>query len=372
MNKENKDIWLPHYTLNNIIVRALMKIEEAKTAIGAIHLPASIESSLRQRAKMASTHYSTRIEGNRLTLKEAEDVLKGGAGPKGKTRDVGEVRNYWEALARIEEWADKGIPFTEDLVKRTHGIVMKGKRGGLSPYREGQNVIRDSVSGQIIYLPPEAKDVPLLMKGLIGWMRNAIGDKMPAPIIAALFHYQFVTVHPYYDGNGRTARLLSYFLLLREGYAGSGLFSLEELHFKSIERYYASLAVHPHHNYYEGREKADLTGWIEYYTEILAEAFNSLKKIALDAFKKPALKSPAGIERLDPRKKAVLSLFAKKDHITSSESALILGLSQRMMRVLLIRWVKEGFLRITDPANRSRAYTLAPKYKKYLLPPGKI
>jgi len=77
-----------------------------------------------------------------------------------------------------------------------------------SAYRTAQNVIRDSSSGSIVYLPPEAPDVPELMQSLVDWINSELSDgELPAPIVAALAHYQFATIHPYLDGNGRTARL---------------------------------------------------------------------------------------------------------------------------------------------------------------------
>ncbi|MBF8286184.1 MAG: Filament induced by cAMP protein, partial [Anaerolineales bacterium] len=145
------------------------------------------EAELRHRARVRSTHYSTRIEGNRLTLVEAEQVIEGKAAEiRGRERDVAEVRNYWNALLRVEEWAAKKAPLTEDLIRRLHALVVKGKRARPTPYRDGQNVIRDSASGAIIYLPPEAKDVPALMAALAGWVHRAEKEGLPAPLIAAL------------------------------------------------------------------------------------------------------------------------------------------------------------------------------------------
>ena len=73
----------------------------------------------------------------------------------------------------------------------------------------GQNVIRDSRSRGIVYMPPEAKDVPDLMKELVAWISSTERKELPCPLRAGIAHYQFATIHPYYDGNGRTARLLT-------------------------------------------------------------------------------------------------------------------------------------------------------------------
>ena len=81
---------------------------------------------------------------------------------------------------------------------------------------------------------------------------------MPAPIVAALAHYQFATIHPYLDGNGRTARLLATLILRKAGYGFKGIYSLDEHYAKNLRAYYSALTVGSH-NYYEGRVEGDLT-----------------------------------------------------------------------------------------------------------------
>lgn len=274
-------VWVPRYRLTPAMARALMEVGAAAAVVEHLAIPPAIREELRHRARVRSTHYSTRIEGNRLTLAEAEQAI---AATRvrfhGRERDAAEVRNYWNALLRVEEWAAAGRPLTEELIQRIHGLVERGARAKPSPWRDGQNMIRDSESGALVYLPPEAKDVPLLMSGLVSWVRQAEEERLPVPIIAGLAHYQFVTIHPYYDGNGRTARLLATFLLHRGGHGLQGLFSLEEHHARDLAAYYGSLAVHPHHNYYEGRAEADLTPWLEYFLDTVARVDDGCLEVA--------------------------------------------------------------------------------------------
>lgn len=366
MNK-NHTIWNPRYTLTSAIARGLMEIEAARAVVENTHLPPAVEAELRQRARVRSTHFSTRIEGNRLTLDEAQQVIDGKrADFHGRERDVAEVRNYWNALLRVEEWAAKKIPLTEDLIRRLHALVEKGVRAKLSPYRDGQNVIRDSATGGIVYLPPEAKDVSALMSGLVSWIKHAENEGLPVPIIAGLVHYQFVTIHPYYDGNGRTARLLATFILQRGGYGLNGFFSLEEHHARDLAGYYHSLAVHPHHNYYEGRAAADLTSWLEYFIKTLTGVFALVKEEALRVAKEGMPAEPEELRRIDHRGRVVLALFAQREQITTTEVAKALGLSDRMARELLKSWVNDGWLIIKNPSNRARAYTLSASYRQYI------
>jgi len=273
--------WKPVYSITPKAARLLMAIETARAEVEHTPLPPTVEAELRRQARVRATHYSTRIEGNRLTLAEAEQAIAGASTDfRGRERDVGEVRNYWNALLRAEEWAEARRPVSEDLIRRLHALVEHGPRARPTPYRDGQNVIRDSGSGAMVYLPPEAGDVPGLMSAMVRWSREAEKTGLPVPLVSGLAHYQFVTIHPYYDGNGRTARLLATWLLHRGGYGLHGFLSVEEHHARDLAGYYRALSVHPHHNYYQGRAGADLTPWVEYFVSTLAGTFEAVRKQA--------------------------------------------------------------------------------------------
>ena len=112
------------------------------------------------------------------------------------------------------------------------------------------------------------------MQNLLIWLQQK--DLVSCPILAAIAHYQFATIHPYYDGNGRTARLLTTLILHLGGYGLKGLYSLEEYYARNLPAYYAAISVGPSHNYYLGREAADITDWIEYFIGGMAESFDKV------------------------------------------------------------------------------------------------
>jgi len=358
--------WQPKYLITPSIARNLMDIEAARVVVESTPLPPAIQSELTRRARIRATHYSTRIEGNRLTLQEAEEVISNRRRQfHGRERDVAEVQNYWNALIRVEEWANKARPITEDVIKRIHTMVMNGSRSKPMPYRDGQNVIRDSFTGGIIYLPPEAPDVPGLMQEMVAWVNSAEKKQVPAVIIAALAHYQFVNIHPYYDGNGRTARLLAAFILHRSGYGLNGLFSLEEYHSLDLDAYYNALDVGEHHNYYMGRADADLTGWLEYFIGTLASVFSAAKYEAVRCAENGIPAEPEELRKLDHRARMVISLFSRQETIASSDVAQALGLSDRMARVLLKEWVDAGWLVVLNASKRGRNYSLSAEYRRH-------
>ncbi len=219
---------------------------------------------------------------------------------------------------RVEEWARKNKPLTEELIKKLHALVENGPWAGPTPYREVQNAIKNYATGALIYLPPEAKDVPDLMAALVVWAAGAERSKLPIPIIAAMVHYQFVTIHPYYDGNGRTARLLATFVLHKGGYSLGGFFSLEEHYARDLQGYYRALTVHPHHNYYFGRSEADLTPWLEYFIATLAEVFEAVRFRAQKCAENGRPEMPEALRLLDHRARVVLGYFCRKADYNSS------------------------------------------------------
>ena len=357
---------LSKYTFTPSLVRALMEIEAARQTVNLTVLPLHIAERLRQQARMRSTHYSTRIEGNRLTLIEAGQVVLEGRKFPGRTRDVREVRNYYGALQQIEAWASTQISIDEMLVRRLHARIYNGSRAKPTPYRDGQNVIRDTATGTIVYMPPEAQDVPDLMRDLVSWISQAESEDLPVPVIAALTHYQFVIIHPFYDGNGRTARALATLILYRHGYDLGRFYSLEEVYARDLPMYYAALQTHPHHNYYEGRADADLTGWLDYFLHSMAEIFRQVAGEVQSYPSEPRTPEAPELQRLDRRARVVLGMFTNQGTLTTAEIARALGLSPRTVRDLLQNWVADGWLELVDPSRRARRYRLSAVYRRFI------
>ncbi len=345
----------PRYTISSQVARDLMRIEAARQAVAVLPLNERVLAGLRQSARLVSTHYSTQIEGNRLTQAQVEGVLIRGERIRQRQRDEREVKGYYAALDHAESYAADHETITETYIRTLHALVMAGgkKRCKLTPYRSGQNVIRDSGSGGIVYMPPEAGDVPALMKDMAGWV-NQHAAEVPTPIVAAVAHYQFATIHPYYDGNGRVARLLTNTVLHQHGYGLRGIYNLEEYYARNLRDYYAALDVGEGHNYYMGRAESDISGWVGYFIAGMAASFEAVSEKMLRS-------APAGdfsdwIRSLDARQRKVLPLFDEWAEITTAQIAELLKLSRRGARALMQKWVRDGFLVIANPSKRGRTY----------------
>src|SRR5260370_3910536 len=115
------------------------------------------------------------------------------------------------------------------------------------------------------------------MKAEAGWIGAPAASVLPCPIRAGIAHYQFATIHPYYDGNGRTARLLTTLILHLGGYDLKGLYALEDYYARNLQSYYEALSIGPSHNYYMGRADADITPWVTYFIEGVATSFEKVR-----------------------------------------------------------------------------------------------
>jgi Fic family protein len=350
------------FNFNLEIVRSLQEIERAREVVRLTVLPPVVAERLRFEAHIRTTHFSTQIEGNRLTLEEAEAVIERNVQIVGRARDVGEVARYYQALQQVETWSEQHQEISESRIKKLHAILYRGKRTRPTIYRDGQNVIRDTTGG-LVYLPPEAKDVSPLMKEMVAWI-NQSWDTVPIPIIAGMAHYQFVTVHPFFDGNGRTARTLTTWILYKGGYDLGKFYALEEFYAQDLQGYYAALVTHPHHNYYEGREDAYVTTWLEYYIQGMAVIFSKVAQQVTDLHIQEDIVDDPFLRQLDHRARRVLALFAHQMVIRSSDVASVLGVSQRQSRELISGWVADGWLLVIDPSRRGRKYGLAAEYRR--------
>jgi Fic family protein len=353
-------MFAPKFQLTPGIASLLMQIEACRQAIDDTPIDATLLRQLRETAALRATHFSTQIEGNRLTLPEVREAIRGARIP-GRERDEREVRNHYLALALMEKMADALGPVSENAIQRLHGLVMTG-RNKPSPYRVAQNVIRDSATGRIVYLPPTAQDVPELMRALAAWIKVGLTDGgLPAPIVAALAHYQFATIHPYTDGNGRTARLLASLILRKSGYGLKGIYSLDEYYAKNLDGYYEALAVGSY-NYYEGRAEADVTAFVAYFCEAMSDAFTKVRAVAIRAAAATPADRSARLRELDPKQRRLLELFRAQGSATASEMAAHLGMSPRTLAQLCRDWIASGFLEFRDAARKNRSYRLGARF----------
>jgi Fic family protein len=197
----------------NLAVILDQKLEQLNDMrpISPIHL-----QKLKEQFQIEMTYNSNGIEGNTLTLNETYWVFQEGMTVKGKTlKEHLEVKDHKRALQKLYQLIESptDLDFTERLIKDLHQAVIEmSEEGDDQDYRETEVFISGSD-----HKPFTPQEVPKAMKDLIRWVKRE-GHQYHPVEFAAIFHHQFVHIHPFLDGNGRTARLLMNLFLMRAGY----------------------------------------------------------------------------------------------------------------------------------------------------------
>jgi Fic family protein len=268
----------PKFVITPKINKALVEIERVRGFLDAIKLKENWISDLQNKALILETHYSTHIEGTTLTLEQATGILEGKKVTGINRDDEKELRNYKKAMDFVSKYIDKEDPVTEALIRELHKMTVKGVRGERADpgnYRKIQNFVFNSQTKKVIYTPPNPLEVPRLMRAFVIWM-NEPHDISPV-LLSGIAQFQFVHIHPFIDGNGRTARLLSTLILYKTGYDFKRLFSISEYYDKNRPGYYDAIqSVRKSH--------LDMTGWLEYFVNGLRSQMEEIqdkgKKIA--------------------------------------------------------------------------------------------
>ena len=213
---------------------------------------------------------SSRIEGTQTGIDEAvlpEEQVK----PE-KRDDWREVRNYIDA-ANYAIAELRNLPLSNRLLRQTHAILLRGARGEHKQpgeFRLSQNWIGGSSLADAAFIPPHHEGVPEQMGDLEAfWHNQAIA--VPHLIRIAISHYQFETIHPFLDGNGRTSRLLSTLCLYRAGYDFKRLFTISEYYDRNRSAFYHALQS-------VREQEMDLTGWLEYFVAGLETQLEEVKE----------------------------------------------------------------------------------------------
>lgn len=277
----------PSFNITNKILTSIAKIEAAEEVIRHAPLLPLWEKRFQDEAIVRAVYHGTHIEGNKLGLDEAKDVLLGKE-VIGRPRDIQEIINYRKVLEVIDEEAKKNIEkITEPLIKKLHRVIVDRilPPEDAGEYRKKQVVIRNSQNGEITFRPPPAIEVPFLMREFVYWLNQTTSEQLHPVLKAGIAHHELVRIHPFIDGNGRVARVLATLILFLGGYDIRRFFSLEEYYDRDAASYYSNL---------QKATQGDLTAWLEYFTYGTAYEFEKVKEKILKLSRDVKLKEKFG------------------------------------------------------------------------------
>ena len=321
----------------------LLRVEQIATLRERI-LAATVQvpwiPALQKDSRSRSTHSSTAIEGNPLTLEQVRAVEEGRDVPAVATRAKREVMNYFAALRFVEKNSGKN-PVTHQEILQLHKII-----AGEVMDQGAAGVYRTIAVRVGRYAPPPQEDVSGLMFELLTWWNRESATLSPV-LSSAVLHYRFEAIHPFADGNGRTGRVLALWELYRRGFDTHHIFSVDEFYWEDRPRYYAALES-------VRREGEDLTGWLEYTAEgllaTLERVWTRVQKFSARSGKTKLV--------LRPKQEQLLQLLRDHRSLAPREIWDGLGLSKQGTLDLLRPLMKAGLVKRIG-TKKSGRYTLA-------------
>ncbi len=262
------------FTTTNSIISKIEHIYRIWWVIENAHIVPEREQKLRQIARLRSGVYSTKIEWNRISYKEAERFFAGEK-IKARSRDEIELKNYMKVLDYIES-RESVKTITEKDIFKIHQLTTKNILDTLHHYKRRNQA--NAVYNEwwwIVYLPPDWKDVPKLMSELLSFINTK--TDISVIIRAWLLHHRFVIIHPFIDGNGRTARALTQLFLYQNGFNTKKYFSLEEYYDSDLANYYEAIFIG--NDFYSAEKNTiDSTRFVTYFLSGLEHELEYLKK----------------------------------------------------------------------------------------------
>lgn len=337
---------------------ARISVAHSKVAAAAI-LPAQ-EAEMRKIAQAESVHYSNRLEGNDLPLIEAERAVRGELTPDARAKI--ELVNYVRALRLIDELHGDGVLVYEpDVLLRIHGTLTRGL-GGTKPgfeshhegaWRDGVAVVADRISGEVFHEGEPAELVPAYMEWLCGWLRKNREQRetYPVPVLAGVAHWAVTWIHPFADGNGRMARLLTGMILLREGLLERRVFSFERHYARDKDAYLLALRTVRRHD-------KNLGPWLEYFLDGLAHEYERVAE-RVETLARISSHVRPGTE-LNLRQEQALTdlVVAQRSRFTRAEYQQIAGVGLSTAKEDVADLVQAGVLR-ANRRGRSTDYVFA-------------
>jgi Fic family protein len=313
----------PNFKYTDKIVKDLTLISEARTIILNSPLIPKWEVSLRRDALIRSAHSSTAIEGNPLSLDEVTD-LAAGRDIMVRRKDKQEVLNYLEALEKIPVFAEKSSFLSKDLLK-VHKMATKDtlddpRDEGV--FRNRQVIVGNRITGQVVFMPPPTKEVPKLTDEFFKWFNAPEVNEIDPVIEAGITHYEIVRIHPFIDGNGRTARIMAAIVLFKRGFDVKRFFALDDYYDHDRRAYYAALrTVDPN--------SIDITAWLEYFTRGVAASIEAVKKKVIGLSKDIKALKDKGQIALTERQMKIVERIIQNNKITIGEVSKEFGITRQ-------------------------------------------
>ncbi len=342
----------PNFHYSHKIVNNLTRIAVARELILNSPLVPKWEVALRRDAIIRSAHSSTSIEGNRLSLEQVSD-LANGRKVMATRKDKQEVLNYLRVLEKIEKLTN-GKTIQEKDIFNIHKMLTQDTLENSSDcgvYRDRYVIVGNRLTGEVFFRPPVNEAVPGLVQNLLEWLNSPEAEELDPVVAAGITHYEFVRIHPFVDGNGRTGRVLAALILYRRGFDTKQFFCLDDYYDSDRPAYYQALRS-------VDQKTLDLTQWLEYFVEGVEASLAAVKERVLRLNSERLRTTKKGQIALTERQMRIVEHIVAKGKITNYETRKMFKFTDRAALKEIRKLVDLGVVR---PSGKGRTlhYVLA-------------
>ncbi|WKZ25995.1 MAG: Fic family protein [bacterium] len=300
----------PSYTISHQLLENIKRINSLINELNNTRFTHVVLVEFQRKAREVSAHASTSIEGNPLPLTAVIELIKNK--PSNLRDSETEVLNYNHALENLDKLIDnKVVQIDVDLILKIHREVTQNllEENEVGKLRNKPVVVNDPRVNKVVYIPPDFKDVDSLMLNLVTFINKNINSIDPL-ILAGLLHKQMVIIHPFMDGNGRTTRLITKFLLANMGLNTFKLFSFENYYNQNVTKYFQNVGEFG--DYYEIKDRINFTNWLEYFTGGIIDELIRVKNVLPDYIGNPK-------NKLEKYHQNIIEYIKNKGFITNTD-----------------------------------------------------
>lgn len=344
-------MYKPFFTITDDILSRIAQIESMKGAIKTFRILPEREAFIRKRATVEATHSSTSIEGNPLTLKQVEKTLVSTRKFTKEQYAEIEVKNYKKSLDWISKRKLEKKPLSIDDLLKLHGIITDSL---LDETRSGKlrfnPVYIVNQKGETVYDGPSEEIVESELDDLFKWL-NSENNTVHPVIVAGVLHYMIASIHPFADGNGRTARAIVSLYLSLVNYDFRESLVLDSYYAVDRPAYYKALGSAQNGDY-EHAKSGDLTIWLDYFTEGF---LSSVRTLMMELEVLTVVQKDFTPKRLTREESDIISYVVEFGSIDLAEAMDVLPhLSRRSVQRKLSELVSNGYLVVEGdgPATR--------------------
>lgn len=337
-------MFAPKFTITNQIANALTAIERVRGFLEAVTLSSEWVAKMQNKALILEAYHTTHIEGTQLTLEQSQQLWAGQHLAKVDPDDVKELLNYRQAFNLVANYIEDGAPIIEGLIREIHKYLVQDVRGNSAApgeYRKIQNYVVNSQTKEIIYTPPPVYEVSQMMQTLVQWINEE--TTIHPVLMSGIAQFQLVHIHPFLDGNGRTARLLSTLCLYRSGYDFKKLFTISEYYDRNRVNYYQAIQS-------VRKNDMDMTSWLEYFLQGLSTQLQEVKTLGKQVIEQALF---AKQHHLSARQNIVMEYITKHGSLAIQEFEEICpGVTRRTLQRELRELVKKEIIEVTGATSR--------------------